>query len=173
MMLFLRYFLLVLIIVCSTSIGFLLSKKFQDRVNELNAFLNIINILQNKIKFTKVPLADAFEDLSEINQGSSISEILYLFSRKIKNETCKKAWCEAIEEKRKTLNLKKEDIFEIKKFGNTLGKTDIDGQINETNNFKQILEMQIKKAEDERKKNEKMYRSLGTIAGLAIVIMLF
>ena len=32
--------------------------------------------------------------------------------------------------------------------------------------------MQIEKAEDERKKNEKMYRTLGSVIGLAIVIIL-
>ncbi len=32
--------------------------------------------------------------------------------------------------------------------------------------------MQIDKAEDERKKNEKLYKTLGVTVGLAIVIML-
>ena len=32
--------------------------------------------------------------------------------------------------------------------------------------------MQICKAEDERKKNEKMYKALGMVIGLAIVIIL-
>ena len=35
-----------------------------------------------------------------------------------------------------------------------------------------FIDTQILKAEEERKKNEKMYRSLGTIVGLAIVIIL-
>ena len=35
-----------------------------------------------------------------------------------------------------------------------------------------FIDKQIIKAEEERKKNEKMYRSLGTIVGLAIVIIL-
>ncbi len=39
--------------------------------------------------------------------------------------------------------------------------------------FKEILKNQIQKAEEEKKKNAKMYRSLGTILGLAIIIILF
>lgn len=35
-----------------------------------------------------------------------------------------------------------------------------------------FLDKQIKTAEEECKKNEKMYRTLGTIVGLAIVIIL-
>ena len=41
------------------------------------------------------------------------------------------------------------------------------------NQFENILNMQIKKAEEECSKNSKMYKSLGTIIGLAIVIILF
>ena len=54
-----------------------------------------------------------------------------------------------------------------------LGKTDIEGQMSEIGQFMVLLEDQIKNAEEERKKNSKMYKSLGTIIGLAIVIILF
>ena len=33
--------------------------------------------------------------------------------------------------------------------------------------------MQIENAEDERKKNQKMYKTLGIVAGLVFVIILF
>lgn len=172
-MLFFKYVLLILILVCSTSIGFLLSKKYSDRVSELITFSNLVNILQNKIRFTKVPLSDAFEELSSIRSNEVISKIFYNFSKKIKTEKCEVAWNEAVEEKKDFLSLKKEDIDLIKKLGNTLGKTDLEGQMSEIDQFKILLQMQIKKAEEGRKKNEKMYKSLGTIVGLAIVIILF
>ena len=52
------------------------------------------------------------------------------------------------------------------------GKTDIEGQMSEINLFKELLKNQIKKAEEEKRKNLKMYRSLGTIVGLTIIIIL-
>ena len=54
-----------------------------------------------------------------------------------------------------------------------LGKTDIDGQVSEINQFLSLLEGQIVIAEEEKNKNSKMYKSLGTIVGLGIVIVLF
>lgn len=53
------------------------------------------------------------------------------------------------------------------------GKTDIEGQMSEINLFKEMLKTKIAKAEEEKKKNTKMYRSLGTITGLVIIIILF
>lgn len=61
----------------------------------------------------------------------------------------------------------------IKTLGIMLGKTDIEGQISEIDEYEILLETQIKKAEAEQLKNEKMCKSLGTIIGLAIVIILY
>ena len=46
------------------------------------------------------------------------------------------------------------------------------GQLNEINLTMDFLDTQIQEAEIECRKNEKMYRSLGTIFGLAIIIIL-
>ena len=40
------------------------------------------------------------------------------------------------------------------------------------NNRNECIEKQIEKAEEERNKNEKLYKTLGTVIGLAIVIIL-
>ena len=46
------------------------------------------------------------------------------------------------------------------------------GQLSEINLHISFLDKQISVAEEECKKNEKMYRTLGTIFGLAIIIIL-
>lgn len=48
----------------------------------------------------------------------------------------------------------------------------MEGQVSEIELTSSFIDMQINKAEEERKKNEKMYRTLGTVIGLAIVIIL-
>ena len=56
---------------------------------------------------------------------------------------------------------------------NFYGKTDVEGQISEIEVTLDFIDTQIKNAEYECKKNEKLYRTLGTIVGLAIIIILF
>ena len=53
-----------------------------------------------------------------------------------------------------------------------LGKTDLEGQVTQINLTCEFLDKQIEKAEEERKKNEKLYKTLGTVIGMAIVIIL-
>ena len=52
-----------------------------------------------------------------------------------------------------------------------LGKTDLQGQLNQIEMTEDFLNEQIRKAEQEKNKNEKMYRTLGAIIGMVIVII--
>ena len=170
---FFRYIFLITVLTGSTSIGFLLSKSYIDRLNELKSILKKINIIQNKIKFTHKPLAEIFEETYLMDKSSKTSKIFMKSAKKLEEKNVTRAWNEAIEEERFFLNLNSEDIGLLKSFGNMLGKTDIDGQMSEINQFTQLLNGQIVSAEEETNKNSKMYKSLGTLIGLAIIIILF
>ena len=52
-----------------------------------------------------------------------------------------------------------------------LGRSDIDGQINIIDNTISILENQIKEANEIKNNNSKVYKTVGTIAGIMIVII--
>ena len=56
--------------------------------------------------------------------------------------------------------------------GKLLGKTDLDGQVSEIKLVQNFLTTQIDIAEKEKEKNEKLYRTLGGVIGIAIVIIL-
>ena len=53
-----------------------------------------------------------------------------------------------------------------------LGKTDLEGQVSEIKLVQNFLNTQIDIAEKEKQKNEKLYKTLGGVIGLAIVIIL-
>lgn len=169
---YIRYIFLISILACSTSIGFLLSNRYINRVEELKSISKLINILQNKIKFTRKPLKDIFNELSKIEQNENINRIFLNVSQNLENRAVSDTWKKILEDEKRNLSLKEDDINLLKTLGNTLGKSDVDGQINEINLFTDLLKTQIQKAEIEREKNSKMYKSLGTIIGLVIVIVL-
>ena len=54
-----------------------------------------------------------------------------------------------------------------------LGQTDVEGQISEIEVTENFLNMQIEKAEEDKKKNQKLYKTLGVTIGLVFVIILF
>lgn len=81
---FFRYIFLITILTGSTSIGFLLSKGYLDRLNELKKLSNLINIFQNKLKFSRKPLSEIFEEVYLVERGTKVSEIFLKTSQKTK-----------------------------------------------------------------------------------------
>ena len=164
-----KYFILFLILILSTLIGKFLSKKYVYRLEELEDMKNALNILKTKIKFTYEPIPEVFEEISE-NVNKNVGNIFILAKEEMKENSASKAWELAVE--KTECNLKKDDKKIIKTLSKLLGQTDVEGQISQIEITEEFLEDQIKEAGEEKRKNEKLYTRLGTIAGLVIVIIL-
>ena len=150
-------------------IGILVSKKYINRVNELKEFKNALNLFKTKIRYTYEPIPDIFKEISE-NVNSNISDVFRNAANKMDILAAGDAWNLAL--KIDTLNINDEDRNVLKNLSKLLGKTDLQGQINQIEMTSDCIEEQIQKAEKERNKSERMYRTLGMIIGMAIVIIL-
>lgn len=157
------------IFLASTYIGILISNRYKNRVKDLKEFKSFINIINTKIRYTYEPIGEICEDLSKMSD-SNIGKIFYKVRFLIKDKSITKSWEEAIDEYGN--NFSKEDKDIIKNLGRMLGKTDIEGQASEIEQLQEFLKMQIEKAEKDKQKNEKLYKSLGMVIGLAIIIIL-
>lgn len=164
-----KYFILFFILVASSLIGKFLAKKYVYRLEELEEMQNALNLLKTKIKFTYEPIPEIFDEISK-NTNKNIGNIFKKAKDKMQEISANLAWEEAIEET--VTNLKKEDKYILKTLSKLLGQTDVDGQISQIEITEKFLEGKIKEATKEKQKNEKLYTRLGTIMGLAIVIVL-
>lgn len=165
----LKYFILFIILVACSLIGRYLSKKYVIRVNELEEMKNALNMFQSKIKFTYEPIPEIFREIAQ-NTSRNVGQVFTLAKEKMKNSTANIAWEEAIEESQN--NLTKEDKYVLKTLSKLLGQTDVEGQTSQIEITQKFLETQLKEAQEEKEKNEKLYSKLGTTIGLAIVIIL-
>ena len=165
-----KYVLLIAIFGLSTAIGMAISKTYENRVVELKEFKNILNIMKTKIKFTYEPLAEIFKQISKDND-TSVEKIFGQMANQINYYQTREVWENCIQESDISINQEDKDI--LKKLGKLLGQTDVDGQISEIEVTENFLNMQIEKAEEEKKKNQKMYKTLGITIGLIFVIILF
>lgn len=170
-MIFIKYILIFFVFLIFLAIGNLYSKRFTNRVVELEKMNNMLNIFKAKIKFSCSTIEEIFTQIYEDNHDN-IGAIFKRANTYMEESNSKEAWEKAVDEAEPTTNLKKEDITAIKTLGKMLGNTDVEGQVSQIELTSSFIDMQIKKAEDERRKNEKMYKTLGTVIGLAIVIIL-
>ena len=160
------------IFLLSSLIGFLISKKYVSRVNELKEFKNSLNQFKTKIKYTYEPIPDIFLEISNNlnNSNINIANFFKIASNKMKLLPAGDAWNIALE--MDDLSINDEDKNILKGFSKLLGKTDINGQISQIELTQNFLDTQILKAENEKEKCEKLYKTLGMIIGIAIVIVL-
>lgn len=170
---FIKWTSLILIFLLATLLGSIISKKYKNREKKLKELKIILNIIETKIKFTQQPLTEIFKEIANSEKNNkSINIIFREAGQNIEEECFEQVWNRAISNSKTKLDLTNEDINIIEGMGKTLGKTDIDGQVKEIEVIKEFIDSQIEKAEEERKKNEKMYKMLGGIAGIGIVIIL-
>ena len=146
-----------------------MSKKYSNRLRDLKEMRKALNFFEEKIKFTYEPIPDVFEEISHKVQ-KNIGKIFCNSSKSMENESAGVAWEKSVDEANN--NFTKEDKDIIKGLAKMLGKTDIDGQVSEIRLTCKFLDVQIKDAENEKNKNEKLYKTLGATVGLALVIIL-
>ncbi len=157
MIILIKGIMLMAIALAFALLGILLSCKYKNRVKDLKELKKGINIFETKIKYTYEPVPEIFNEISR-NVTENISNVFKVASIKMKNISAGTAWNEALDEV--YTNLNKEDIEVAKELGKMLGKTSIEGQVSQIKLTNTFLDEQIKKAEEDCIRNEKMYRTL-------------
>jgi len=168
-MVIVKYITLILIFICSSYMGILISKRYLYRVVELKEMKTALNIFETKVKLTYQPIPQIFEEIAKKTKDN-VSKIFQMASEHIKYKDAGTAWQESLN--MVETNMNKEDIDTLKGLSNLLGKVNVEGQVSEIKLIDKFLDTQIEKAEQDRRKNEKMYKTLGVTVGLAIVIVL-
>lgn len=164
----------ILIIFSSAMFGFYYGNKYSSRMENLFCLEHCIKILETEIVYGASPLPDAlssvyrkgnkkvsfiFNDIRAHLLGDKDGDVFNSFSAIAKDL-------------KENLNFKDEDIELFLSLGRIIGASDRQDQ---EKNFKIILD-QIRllqnNAKKERDKNERMYKNLGILMGIAIVIIL-
>lgn len=164
-----KILILICIVIASTFLGILFSKKYSNREKELKEMKSALNIFATKIKFTYEPIPNIFLEISN-KIGGNIGMVFERAATRMKEESAGDAWNNAFSDIQS--NLIEEDIVILKNLGRLLGQTDVEGQIAEIEVVIQFLDTQLDNARQEKIKNEKMYRTLGIVGGLTIAVIL-
>ena len=164
-----KYFMLLLVFIASSLIGRCIAKKYSYRLEELEEIKNILNVFKSKIRFTYEPIPEIFREIAS-NAQENIGQIFEKAEKNMQDFSAGEAWEKAVQTSE--TNLTNEDLHVLLMLSKMLGQTDVEGQISQIEITENFLEKQIKEAQQEKNKNEKLYRKLGTTIGLAIVIIL-
>ncbi|NLX62885.1 MAG: stage III sporulation protein AB [Tissierellia bacterium] len=164
-----------LIVFSSTMLGFYYGNRYSKRMENLLLLEHCIKILETEIVYGACPLPEALSNVYK--KGNK--KVSFIFE-KIRTQLLMEKEGDVFNsfsiiagEIKEKLNFKDEDIELFLSLGRVLGSSDRQDQ---EKNFRIILnQIQLlqKDAKKERDKNERMYKNLGILMGIAIVIILF
>ena len=156
-------------------LGFYFAAKEGFRVQELLEFKKALLILSSEIEYMRAPLAVACGNIAK-RTGLTISKMFDKFSEFLKQgegESAYQLWLNAMDTIAESSFLAEEDIDVLEGFGKTLGYLDKNMQQNAIDYAINYIENKVGTLQIQSDKNKKMYRSLGAIVGLLIIVVLW
>ena len=164
----------LIVILSCTFLGYILSTDCRKRPQQLRELQSMLQMFENQISYLSDVITEAFIRIGKVCRSET--GIFFTVTAEMLNEsrnlTASQAWEYAVTQNIKRTALNREDEEILITFGKMLGCTDIDGQLKNIRLALEQLKQQEAKAEASRNKNEKMYRSLGVLGGIAVVIVL-
>jgi len=155
-------------------LGILFASSYKRRVSQLTEFGQVLHQLEFDIDFLNIPLAESLEKISK-NCSGGVRDIIFYVKERLTNDRCidmQKIWERGFVRFREEIFLSIEDQKILTDFAKNLGAGD---RNSEKNNIK-MTTARLKIAEEEAreiaKTNVRMYRGLGILAGVFIVIVL-
>jgi len=170
-----RMVISLVIIVCCTLIGEMYASSFRRRTFLLSSLLQVLQTLETEIVYGGTPLPLIALKISK----SSAYEIANIFGRTARillekdGRTFSEAWTSSLRLCTKNTDFKDEDIELLVKLGEILGATDIENQVKHIRLTMLELKKNYQKAIEIQMKNVKLFKQLGLLSGIAIVIILY
>ncbi|OOB77663.1 MAG: hypothetical protein BEN19_01565 [Epulopiscium sp. Nuni2H_MBin003] len=165
---------LVLILSSCTLAGFLYDNYENKRILQLEELIKGLEILKSEIDYKLTPLIYALEEVADIT-GFGVDKLFNIFAYKLaqKDEVnTMKMWKQSIVEVSGSLHLKEDDYKILESFGSVAGHIDRELQ---KNNIDWVISKLRRKADEATiryEKQSKLYKGIGILVGLSIVIVL-
>lgn len=115
---------------------------------------DIYSLLKNESIYNNLPILG--DIIKGLENGDSLSN----------------CWRAAVSDATTMYHLSAEDTAIIIQFGNSLGATDVEGQIEHLSFYKNIFQNKAKQLESDYCTKAKLYKSLGLFGGMAIALVI-
>lgn len=162
-----------LIIYGSSMVGFSIARNYAERPRQLQTLLTGIQILLTEIVYAATPLAAAFHNLSRGSE-KTIGGFFARVAQELDNlKPARIAWQEGLDDLQFSSALLTPEIEALRALGDVIGISDREDQQRHLLLASRRIESLHQSAVNEAAKNERLWRYLGVLAGIVIVIIIF
>lgn len=164
----------LLCIAATSLIGFDMSRKLQMRSIQIRDLIHSLRLIEAEMAYSQMPLEMIFSAVSQKTRepvatfyatlATQLSGIVGDFPR---------LWDKELEALKVSAALQDSELTMMRQFGQSLGQHSFTQQQKQITLTMHHLERELEEANERRKKYEKMWRTLGVLTGLLIVLLLF
>jgi len=163
----------IIIITGSAYIGIIYASKYENSVKQIESFADALKMLEFDISFLRLPLTEAFERISK-NQSGVIKKFFKFLSEELKEKNSKNVgelFKKAVFKYKNELLIGENAENILLDFSNNMGLMDAQNEIANIKSAYTKLKYYENEARESAKKNVKMCRGLGLLAGIFIVLV--
>lgn len=170
-----KYIADIIIIMGCGYIGVYMAGKINKRITQLNCFEAALKQLSFNIGFLALPIREAVLKASETQEGVTrkILENITGLMLGRPDISLQYAWQKAICNHKDEIFLKDTEILILEDFLHNIGQGDKNETLNSINAATAKLHLASDEAKAEQEKNGKLYKGMGFLAGILIVILLY
>ena len=163
-----------LIIIASSYIGIACASKYETGLKNISAFLSTLKMLEFDVSFLRLPLSESFERIAKGQKGSVKKFYNYLAEelKSAKGEDISYIYKKGLNRYRGELLFNENVENVLTDFSDNLGNMNVENEIANIKAAYTKLKYYEEEARGLAKKNVKMYRGLGLLGGIFIVLIL-
>ncbi len=165
----------VLIVFSGGVFGLIVAQSYGTRLEQLKTFRGALTMLETEITYGLTPLPDALMSVGyhiEGCVGRFFAEVGSLLNQD-QGPSSGEAWEQSLGLLQEEAAFTAGDTEILRQFGFSLGASDRENQIKNLKLIQEQLRNQESHAEKLRDNNQRMWRTLGFLAGLAVVFILY
>lgn len=165
----------LIVVVGTTSYGFYRSSLYTKRVEQLKQLIYALNRLRSDIQYNLTPLPDAFRQLS-LSIKPPFNDFFKQLHLKLEQDrttsSFEQIWSIELEKLQYESELLPQQIDILVQLGAVLGISDSEDQYQHLQHALERLSIEEEIAVEEQGKYASLWRNLGALVGVALVILL-
>jgi len=162
-----------LILYGSSMVGFSIARNYAERPRQLQALQTGIQILMTEIVYAATPLSEALRNISRVSE-KVIGQFFATVAQEIEGlKPARLAWEVGLEELQMASALLSPDIEALRALGDVIGTSSREDQQRHLLLASRRIEALHQPSADDAAKNERLWRYLGVLAGIVVVIIIF
>lgn len=164
----------ILIIFAAYFMGCRICAVYHRRVRYLEEILYGLEMFRAEVNYGLTPLPQAFQNIGKKLKKpvGILFDDFSSFLLQRKGQSALECWKSALKNRVTDLELKKEQLDLLERLGSAWGQGDKEGQARQISLMQELLRQALDGARSEWQKNDKLWKYLGLIGGITIVLLL-